>query len=532
NEYQIGQSSFFGEIRFNPRLVEQNIEQIKKITTEAKNLNIDLDSPETKKARVFVEKLDELKKYKRWTGDRQFINALGRIKDIAEVEGYSDEELLTKNKEITKLENQIREAKTEIDKQNLSKNMPKHFEIIKLKAELLEFKNKLNNEKSIIDSVFEQKKELEAARNNPKYDQSKIKSEIIKVDNYLKEANKIHNENKNRLSQFEKLKEAKIFEEKIKATAKPPLDIIEEISTEAALLGKYIYIKMGQVSDKLYETIDTIQSQLGIQERHRMLRPIEKEKWANLLKETDYLYKALGESEDRTTIAKSIDAFVNSAFSLPIESLNLTAQTLASGNEIKKSEIREKEKLFQNFYADKMPEGTGFLSRGIIGASGILGYWTLRFINAPASTINTLWGMQGANMILEDLDDKGVNRTLSIPVAATGGYLYQKMENFINLSMAKGLNRKFTDGYLKSLYKSIPKYAADFAINVAEEGAQEGIITTSKLAAINIENLLNRDTLNKIPTENLNIIQSTYNEMLNTWESMAILNLATLGISN
>ena len=29
NEYQIGQSLFLGETRFNPRLVEQNIEQIK-----------------------------------------------------------------------------------------------------------------------------------------------------------------------------------------------------------------------------------------------------------------------------------------------------------------------------------------------------------------------------------------------------------------------------------------------------------------------------------------------------------------------
>ena len=112
NEYQIGQSSFLGETRFDPKLVEQNIEQIKKITTEAKNLNIDLDSPETKKARVFVEKLEELKKYKRWTGDRQFINALERIKNIADIEGYTEDELLTKNKELSEIVKQIKKAKS------------------------------------------------------------------------------------------------------------------------------------------------------------------------------------------------------------------------------------------------------------------------------------------------------------------------------------------------------------------------------------------------------------------------------------
>jgi hypothetical protein len=106
--------------------------------------------------------------------------------------------------------------------------------------------------------------------------------------------------------------------------------------------------------------------------------------------------------------------------------------------------------------------------------------------------------MQGANTILEDLDERGVDRTISLPMAATGGYLYQKIENFINISLTKGLNRKFNDGYLKSLLKSIPKYAVDFGVNTGEEGFQEGIITTSKLASINIQNLLTPETKKKI----------------------------------
>jgi hypothetical protein len=57
---------------------------------------------------------------------------------------------------------------------------------------------------------------LEAAKGNKNINQKELNQAIIDSDNWLKEANKLYNENKNRLNQYEKLIEAKIFEEKQK----------------------------------------------------------------------------------------------------------------------------------------------------------------------------------------------------------------------------------------------------------------------------------------------------------------------------
>ena len=168
-------------------------------------------------------------------------------------------------------------AKDPKEKNQLAEQLPKFSNIILLKNEFLDWKNKIEDNKAEIEKVKEARQELLQAKKQPeKYNIAEVNKRLKEINDWLNTTSNEMSTAENKLKQFERLKEFKIIEESTKATAKPALSFLEELQLEANVLKQNLYTKIGRISDKTYEIVDNIYNFVGISERHRPVRPIQK----------------------------------------------------------------------------------------------------------------------------------------------------------------------------------------------------------------------------------------------------------------